>query len=61
MAIKRGVSLYSYQKEYFNDRIDLEGMVALVASSVWTPPSPLPSTRAVWPPARSSGRSSRMS
>ena len=33
MAIKRGVSLYSYQKEYFNGRIDLEGMVALVASS----------------------------
>ncbi len=33
MTIKRGVSLYSYQKEYFNGRLDLEGMVALVASS----------------------------
>ena len=33
MSIKRGVSLYSYQKEYFNGRVTLENMIALVANS----------------------------
>lgn len=33
MAIKRGVSLYSYQKAYFLGQVNLEDMVALVANS----------------------------
>ncbi len=33
MAIKRGVSLYSYQKAYFCGQVDLEGMVRLAAQS----------------------------
>lgn len=33
MGIKRGVSLYSYQKEYFKGNVDLEGMVKLAAES----------------------------